>query len=172
LDSPGYELVDTNPTVFTNEAPVKVHVRRAQIFSRPTAEELSVELDKAQVVDYGPRPDARIVSLTLKFRSTANLPTPLEKIANLEIFTENGSRLWSAPLKVDRPYVIANPGLSTETFEAMVDRQKLGMLAGGRLAEITVKYDPVFSASSPVEYSTGKFSISPSTFEDLSSPAK
>lgn len=172
LNAPGYKVVEIKPAVFTSDGRVQVKVQRAQVFAVPSPDQLSVELEKAQVVDFGPRPDQRIVSLGLKFRSAATLPVPLANVAHLEVFAEGGAPLWDVSLKVDRPFVIAEPGLSAETFEALVDRSRLGMLAGGRLAKITLKYDPSVQPPQRAEYSTAVFPISSDMFDDLSHPTK
>jgi hypothetical protein len=172
LNSPGYKVVGVNPPVFTHDAPLRVRIARAEVFAAPPPEQLSVELDKAQVVDFGPRPDQRILTIRLKFTSAAPLPVPLANVARLQIFTEGGAPLWEVPLKVDRPYVVAEPGLSSEFFEAAVDRSRLDTLAGGRLAKVTLKYDPTVQPRRDVEYSTALFPISPEMFDDLSKPAR
>ena len=172
LNSPGYKVVDMQPPEFTSEGRLRVKVEHAQIFAIPSAEQLSIELAKAQVVDFAPRPDQRIITVGLKFRSTALLPVPLANTVELAVFTESGAPLWETTLKVDRPFVVVATGLSDDSFEAAVDRSKLDQLAGGRLARITMHYEPSVQSGQPIEYSTAMFPISSDTFDDLSKPPK
>jgi hypothetical protein len=172
LNSPGYKVVDLQPPAFTSDGRLLVKVDRTQIYAAPSANQLSVELAKAQVVDYGPRPDQRIITLGLKFRSAAMLPVPLANTAELAVFTESGAPLWTSTLKVDRPFVVVESGLSDESFEALVDRSRLDQLAGGRLATITLHYEPSVRPVQHIVYSTAMFPFSTDTFDDLSKPPK
>jgi hypothetical protein len=46
------------------------------------------------------------------------------------------------------------------------------MLSGGRLAKITIAYEPSVEPHEAMVYETGFFPISPTTFDDLSNPSK
>src|SRR6185369_7734880 len=135
-----YQVVEIKPGVFANDQPIRVEVKRSQTYADPSST-LEVVLSKAQVVDYAPRPDQRIVTLTLKLHSRAGLPLPLDKAATLNVFTETGAPIWHATLESDAPFVIAEPGLSSVTFEGTIDRSKFESLAGGRLGEIVLRYE-------------------------------
>jgi hypothetical protein len=168
LNVPGYQVVEIKPNVFENDKPIQVQVERSQTYADASTA-LAVMLSEAQVVDYGPRPDQRILTITLKLNSRAGLPLPLSRIANLRIFTETGGPMWDVPLQSHAAFVLAEPGLSSVTYEGMIDRFKYESLAGGRLGEIVLQYDSMATDQS-ADYSTGQMHISTETFIDLSKP--
>lgn len=168
LDSPGYQVVDIDPSVFSQDEPIRVEVQRAQRYATPNTD-LNVVLTEAQVVDFGPRPDQRIITLTLRIHSDAQLPLPLDNTAQLRIFTESGGHMWEAELDATGSIVLAEPGLSTVTFEAQIDRNLYDSLGSGRLAELVLHYDKGVGLGENT-YSTGQFFMSRETLHDHSDP--
>jgi hypothetical protein len=77
--------------------------------------------------------------------------------------------MWDVPLQSHAAFVLAEPGLSSVTYEGMIDRFKYESLAGGRLGEIVLQYDSMATDQS-ADYSTGQMHISTETFIDLSKP--
>lgn len=169
LAVPGYTIVKVDPAVFTDQRPIQVQVERSRTYAEPREAQVFVDLAKAMVVDFGPRPDQRIVSIVLRFRSDEGLPVPLDSTARFKIFSESGAPLWEYEFRAAVPYVLALPGLSSAVFEGLVPKDQYASIASGCLAKISLSYDKKVE-NVEVIYTTGLFPVSSHTFRDLSNP--